>query len=179
MVKIIDDFGGNTEYQIPTSIIVEMKSSLLTPLMSQMSDMSSGSSMVQKMFSGNPQIIMQNVNSFASMLNTMAASSSGESSKFDFGPSSLGASFSFENLTQLRSQYQTNTTVTLDEGDRNMRATVRANMMSFVSEMSLSDMTSIRMQSSILSMLTQTTAEVDRTSSVYLYNLLIGVLAYF
>lgn len=43
---------------------------------------------------------------------------------------------------------------------------MRTNMMSFVSEMAVSDVTSISMQSSILSMLTQTNSEVDRSSSV-------------
>lgn len=110
VVNIQDDFGGITEYKLPTSVKVELNSTLSGMLMSQMMSMSAGSTMVKAMFSGNPQVMMQNVNSMVSMLNTMAATNMTQSTTFNFGPSSLGAGVSFANLSQLRSQLQTNIT---------------------------------------------------------------------
>ena len=108
IVKVIDDFGGITAYTSANlNIQVLLNTSLSSQLMGQMLSSSTVSSLMQDMFSGDPQKIIQNVNGLSSMLNSMASSGQGS----DFGPSSIASNASFNDLANLRSQAQSNATV--------------------------------------------------------------------
>lgn len=119
LVKVIDDFGGITQYPIEPSIQVLLNMSLTSSLIDQMKNINSNSGLMQQMFSGNPQVIMQTVNGMCSMLNSMASLDQPDTT-FNFGPGSIGSNVNFDSLSELRSsQAETNSNV-VSEANSNL-----------------------------------------------------------
>lgn len=104
IVKIIDDFGGIKEYKIEQTLQVLLNTTLSASLMTEIVNLDPKSTLMQSMFSGNPQTIVQTVSAMSSILNSLGESDSSQS--FNFGPSSLGTSLSFNDLAELRARAQ-------------------------------------------------------------------------
>ncbi|CAF0876239.1 unnamed protein product, partial [Brachionus calyciflorus] len=175
-VEIIDNDDGSTIYYLNDSIVVKENTELLAGLMDSVTNFDPSSETNTKLFSGKPQVVLQVVNSITSMLNNQGfGDKNGQSGKaiVGFGPyQGIPSNANFDNLdsVNISSNYagapETNPNDTSSfEENREKRSQVRDALFAQINSVSISDMSSLKLWSAVLTTATQASDELSRSTS--------------
>ena len=136
--KIIDNAGGLTVFNLPTPVQVVENKALTDSLMSQILSNSPNSDFLNKIQTGSLQESSKSILAISTMINMDTSSS----------------------------QSSTNGSSSEDDEAVNQRKKVREQLMNVVSGFTISDLSSIRLVTSVLSSLASNPNEISTTSSV-------------
>jgi len=139
-VNIIDDTSGTVVYNIPTPVIVKPNDALANSLADSISNNDPNSPFLVQLNSGNLNLVAKNVIALTTVFNIQSTSSSSNQNV---------------NLTQLNEV-------------NNQMASLREFMVNKVTQLSVSDISSIKLISSALSSATQAPQQISSSVAVKL-----------
>lgn len=146
-VNIIDDTDGTTVYLLPTPVTVKPNNQLANSLAESISSNDASSPMVIELNSGNLNLVSKNVISLATVFNIQSSMSLNS------------------NNTLNNSAVSANDTAAIAQINNQM-ASLREFLVNKMIGLSVSDISSIKVISSALSVATQTVQQVSATTAV-------------
>jgi hypothetical protein len=177
IINVIDDTDGVYEYPMHGQIVVKPNDNLTNELINDV--FNSKSNLNKHLFSGNLQDSSEKISNLVSLVNSQSLSSKNSYSPQDgtshvttFGPH-LNMNFdslSFDNLESIKPKFvgfQTQSSINSNtfEDERNKRAYVRESLTAFLTGMSISDINSVKLISSVISSLTSRNDELSRNTA--------------
>ena len=142
-VNVIDDTYGVSVYNIPQPIIVTPNNNLADQLAASITTNDPNSPFLQDLNSGNVNLVAKNVIALTSVFNIQSLSTSGTTAS-------------------------SNSTVS-PSADNDQKASLREFLIGKVTELTVSDMSSIKLISSALSTASANTDQISRNSAVLLF----------